>query len=128
MSSDPLLLTRNIQGRRREDTPLGGLPQDIRAGDYWKILNDNGTPKHVEHGGNLTGTAWMVVVPMAVPDPLEDLSPYTLGRLERHTVREHEDGSITVAPGDGSSNSILVTGARGRTWHGYIERGYFRES
>lgn len=42
-----------------------------------------------------------------------------LGTLEAHDVTEHEDGTITVSP------SILVTGRT--TWHGYLERGVWRE-
>jgi hypothetical protein len=38
-------------------------------------------------------------------------------------VREHEDGTISVRPGDGSSNSILITGHDGEQYHGYIECG-----
>ena len=48
-------------------------------------------------------------------------------RLDYHTVRENEDGTISVLPGDGSSNSILVHGSRVRSWHGYIYSGEFRE-
>jgi hypothetical protein len=45
--------------------------------------------------------------------------------LAAHTVTEHEDGTITVAP------SILVTVDRtGDTprelWHGFLERGVWR--
>ena len=43
------------------------------------------------------------------------------GRLSAHTVIEHEDGTITVSP------SILVYGHHGRQWHGYLERGVWRE-
>lgn len=42
-----------------------------------------------------------------------------LGNLANHTVTEHEDGTITVSP------SILVTGAV--SWHGFLERGVWRE-
>jgi hypothetical protein len=41
-------------------------------------------------------------------------------------VREHEDGTISVLPGDGSSNSILVS-RRDKSWHGYIRHGVFEE-
>lgn len=43
--------------------------------------------------------------------------------LAKHTVIEHEDGTITVSP------SILVSDARGEVelWHGYLERGVWRE-
>lgn len=47
---------------------------------------------------------------------------FGVGGLGRHTVVEHEDGTITVSP------SILVYGNReGHTWHGYLERGIWRE-
>jgi len=48
-----------------------------------------------------------------------------LGNLSAHEVLEHEDGTITVSP------SILVTtrrdGADVELWHGYLERGIWRE-
>lgn len=40
-----------------------------------------------------------------------------LGQLEHHTIIEHEDGTITVSP------SIQCEGH----WHGYLERGVWRE-
>ena len=48
-------------------------------------------------------------------------SGYGLGKLCLHTVIEHEDGTITVSP------SILDTGVNHRQWHGYLERGVWRE-
>lgn len=46
-----------------------------------------------------------------------------IGRLGAgHAVTEHEDGTITVSP------SILSTKAdHGHDWHGYLERGVWRE-
>ena len=48
-----------------------------------------------------------------------------LANLGNHKVTEHEDGTITVSP------SILVTGCNenGQSiqWHGYLERGTWRE-
>ena len=47
-----------------------------------------------------------------------------IGNLSLHTVTEHDDGTITVSP------SILVTeqiGGVERMWHGYLERGIWRE-
>ena len=43
--------------------------------------------------------------------------------LANHEVVEHEDGTITASP------SILVTNASGdeQLWHGYLERGIWRE-
>lgn len=47
------------------------------------------------------------------------------GNLTGHEVEEHEDGTITVKP------SILVHGGSGEyggtPWHGYLERGVWRE-
>lgn len=47
-----------------------------------------------------------------------------LANLSRHTVTEHDDGTISVSP------SILVTtGAKSgaASWHGYLECGVWRE-
>jgi hypothetical protein len=44
-----------------------------------------------------------------------------MGTLGLHTVVEHEDRTITVSP------SILITGHHGKQWHGYLERGIWRE-
>lgn len=47
-----------------------------------------------------------------------------LGNLANHDVIEHGDGTITVSP------SILITShdEGGPTvWHGYLERGVWRE-
>jgi hypothetical protein len=116
--SDPL------QGRRRPDLVFSDIHSDLQAGDYWKIL-DTGTGlarvPDPPQPGNLTGTCWYVVA------PLGDDTRSGPARLEAHTVREEDDGTISVRPGDGSSNSILVTGAHGRTWHGYIEHGVWSE-
>lgn len=45
------------------------------------------------------------------------------GSLENHTVTEHADGTITVSP------SILISGGRDGLvrWHGYLEKGIWRE-
>ena len=50
-----------------------------------------------------------------------------LGDLSAHSIVEHEDGTITVSP------SILQNGPGPYhvpsfgTWHGYLERGVWRE-
>jgi hypothetical protein len=41
--------------------------------------------------------------------------------LRNHEVIEHEDRTITVSP------SILVSGGAPDAWHGYLERGVWRE-
>lgn len=43
------------------------------------------------------------------------------GNLSNHDVVEHEDGTITVSP------SILVEQGSVGSWHGYLERGIWRE-
>lgn len=48
------------------------------------------------------------------------LSRDHLAGLANHQIVEHEDGTISVSP------SILAEGQEGR-WHGYLERGVWRE-
>lgn len=43
------------------------------------------------------------------------------GCLGKHQVAEHEDGTITVSP------SILISAPNLGTWHGFLERGVWRE-
>lgn len=108
-----------MKGRRRPDTPHGSLPDDIQPGDYWKVIKrDSSGPMLSAAASNLTGYVWTVVAPF-------DDGSFGIGDLRQHTVREHEDGTISVRPGDGSSNSIAIS--RGdRRWHGYIEHGEWR--
>ncbi len=70
------------------------------AGAYMKVNHD--------HEGN--HPPWWFIV-----DPRGEI-----GRIETHTVVEHEDGTVTVSP------SIAPRpGTDG--WHGYLERGIWRE-
>jgi hypothetical protein len=49
-------------------------------------------------------------------------TPNGLGaNLLKHKTVEHEDGTITVSP------SILVNAGREESWHGFLERGVWRE-
>ena len=107
----------NLTGRRRPDSLRSELPDDIKPGDYWRAMDVELPPGYAP--GNLTRTAWYVVAP--------ELG-FGVAILTQHTVREEDDGTISVRPGDGSSNSILVTGAHGKTWHGYIEHGEWRKA
>lgn len=43
-----------------------------------------------------------------------------MANLTNHEVVEHDDGTITVSP------SILVSN-NDESWHGYLERGVWRE-
>ncbi len=106
-------------GRRLPDMHLGGLPlelDDLRQGDIWRYVNHDGSPVEAgtysrsDKSGNLTGEVWGY--------SLGDLG---IGTLALHTVRSHDDGTVSVRPGDGTSNSILHDDGRGHTWHGYVE-------
>lgn len=113
---------KTTPGRRRADTIEGDLPPDLQIGDYWKVLDENGQPKQSGYASNLTGTCWHLAVPLGCGD-----DAYSLANLMAHTVREHDDGTISALPGDGSSNSILVTRRPGQTWHGYVYNGVLTE-
>jgi|GEM_PF-5979221 len=46
-----------------------------------------------------------------------------IGRVSQHEITEHEDGTVTV------SRSILATTAEhGHDWHGFLERGVWRDA
>jgi hypothetical protein len=53
--------------------------------------------------------------------PSDTLTNYGLCDLSKHTVTENEDGTITVSP------SILTWDGKGNEWHGFLERGVWRE-
>ena len=64
-----------------------------------------------EYGKNAEGK-WFCRVPAP---------GFGTGSLGKHEVTEHPDGTITVSP------SILCYGHDNKTWHGYLERGVWRE-
>lgn len=106
-------------GRRLEDVVFGDLPKaEIQQGDYWKCLDrESGeTLKAPDAPDNLTGTVWQICCPVVGG----------VSTLVKHTVREHDDGTISVRSGDGSSNSILVSDNQ-NSWHGYIDHGVWSE-
>lgn len=107
--------TDQIQGQRLPDVDY--LDQyKTRADPPGAFRKVTGFPESfAAYESNLTGTVWVIQTPNGLH-----------GLLAAHTVREEDDGSITVAPGDGSSNSILVTN-RVESWHGYITRGLWWE-
>jgi len=101
-------------GRRLPDTEKHTFPleyDDLKDGDIWKCLNDDGTPWMTDYEGNLTGFIWMFKGP-------EDSG---IGTLICHTVREHDDDTVSVIPGDGSSNSVLQGVGGSNQWHGYVD-------
>ena len=75
----------------------------------WSSQNPNGS--YWRHQG-----VWVCITPNG-----------HFGSLRKHQVIEHEDGSITVTP------AILVSTVRPKDgqsvelWHGFLERGSWRE-
>ena len=93
-----------MQGRRVAD---GTEPHLYESGDYGRW-----------------GDTWYCRPPY--PEQEGEFGPRLGGVLTRHDVVEHDDGTITVSP------SILTWTEWGhkRTrheWHGYLERGVWRE-
>lgn len=69
----------------------------------WKVPGAYGTPD--------SGKSWFCTTPNGM-----------LGNISGHQVTEHADGTITVSP------SILTQSQhKGKTWHGYLEKGIWRE-
>ena len=106
-----------IQGRRLPDVTEGILPcelDDLKPGDYWLIRDmDCGWTPGPE---NLTGLLLGICPPRV----------HGVSVLSLHTVRLEDDDTASVRPGDGSSNSILVSNAE-ESWHGYMNHGVWEE-
>ena len=100
-------------GRRIYPTDFSSL-EGIQPGDYWK------DPKH----------GWFAACPIVVAGIPATENDLLLATLCKHTVIEHENGTITVSP------SILVGGdysgiaprewVDAHTWHGWLECGAWR--
>ena len=90
-----------MQGRRVDAKP-DGTPL-LQPGDYGKDVDG----------------FWHCCPPQPVGEWVE----YFFGNLRAHTVVEHEDRTITVSP------SILITrrSPEVSTWHGFLERGVWRQ-
>ena len=90
-----------MKGRRIMPDDEGHLQlHEFQPGDYGRAT--------AEELQGRVASSWMCCTPNGM-----------LGNLSKHEVTEHEDGTITVSP------SILVTGEK--SWHGYLERGVWRE-
>lgn len=104
---------------RRVQPDEHGWPPNLEAGDYCRVApqrRGDGTEfTEDEKREWWTQPYWICCAPNGHG-----------GNLARHTVIEHEDGTITVSP------SILISTSRdgGKTmielWHGYLERGVWR--
>lgn len=82
------------------------------------------------HKGSITSSGWEGAIevwwirPPCGHNNLLGPKPAGAG----HEVDEHEDGTISVQPKPGNSNSILcMTPVDGQPcgWHGYVNRGTF---
>ena len=80
-----------LEGRRLRDGAEGDGYESVQPGDYWKPA------------GRPEGEWWF-------RDPVGNI-----GRVSKHTVAEHEDGTITVTP------SIADEGEA--TFHGWLTKG-----
>jgi hypothetical protein len=93
-----------MQGKRYEDVPDAYEPHErMEPGGY----------RRVNYGSGF-GWQWEIVDPTG-----------TIGRLQDHTIEEHEDGTITVAPSIARDPSSGLM--HGEGWHGWLERGVWRE-
>lgn len=82
--------------------------QGTRLENGHEVFNGpNGSYGRVERDGS---PVWYVKTPNG-----------HVGDVSRHEVVEHDDGTITVSP------SILVSSGARELWHGYLERGVWRE-
>lgn len=112
-----------LQGRRLPDAVFGepgpgwDAYKDGQPGDYLKVDYDG-------------VTQWWIRDPWG-----------SVGRLTSHTITEHEDGTITVSPSifdkDGSPPSQeemqrwgirAIIHPEGTGWHGWLERGVWRQA
>jgi hypothetical protein len=85
-------------------TTVVGKRRDLGEGEYALEMG--------EYGKNSEGK-WFCRPPV---------KGYGVGSLGKHTITEHDDGTITVSP------SILFYNRDGSPgWHGYLERGVWRE-
>ena len=75
------------------------------------LANDEYALAQGEYGKDVYGE-WFVCPPAP---------GFGTGSIRQHDVTEHEDGTITVSP------SIPVYGHFDKQWHGYLERGIWRE-
>lgn len=90
-------MSTTLQGKRI-DSPFAADGELIRE---WPSPGDY---YHIPHVG------WRGVTPNGLD-----------ANFATHVVEEHSDRTITVAP------SIFVNEGREPSWHGYLERGIWRE-
>lgn len=105
-----------MRGRRLPDAVHHNF-EEMQEGDIYKCLWPDGTPVDAKTPStNLTGFVWCFKAPGGA-----------IGYLYKHTVREHDDGTVSVRQGDGSSNSILIQNPNYPTFHGYVDHNEWSE-
>lgn len=109
-----------MQGRRVYPNEHGWMTEPLECGDYVKIA-----PTAMADGSPLPSDwPWQKCFPYweckSPNGQVCSLDP------KIHTITEHEDGTITVAP----SILIYTSHDHGKTrielWHGFLERGVWR--
>lgn len=86
----------------------------MRGRRYIDVEDPTQSHEHMQPGGyRREGGVWYATTPNGL-----------YGNLSAHDVTEHSDGTITVSP------SILVEqpSRLREAWHGYLERGVWREA
>jgi hypothetical protein len=78
--------------------------------------------RRAEDHSDLTPGSWLLVERNGVRTFLVNTPNGHVGDVSRHDVVEHDDGTITVSP------SILVSDASGTQYHGFLERGVWRDA
>ena len=101
-------ILHSLQGKRIEDNAHPANP-----GEYSYFSQE--TP-----GAWWPGKPyWMICTPRG-----------TLGNLVNHKCIMEEDGTLTVPspkPGEGPNSILVESNWDGKTWHGFMDHGYFKE-
>lgn len=94
--------------------PDGEFP--AKRGEYSKFIVEKDGTEYV---------MWFMKSPIGGPS--FQIGPKPIGG--GHEVEENEDGTITVQPQPGNSNSILIRWGSQveKSWHGYIYKGVWQE-
>jgi hypothetical protein len=77
---------------------------------------DDNHPTHTLEVGDYSKQTWTGQTTWAFRDPDGHIGQLCPG----HQVTEHDDGTITVSPSIACDNGISK-------WHGFLERGVWRE-
>lgn len=116
-----------MQGRRLPD---GFHYRDAQPGDYWKQSHGGAIDDPATFAPDARGSEW----DWCIRDP-----DGHMGTLGSHRIEEHDDGTITATPsildpstytGDelrAMGVTSIISHDRANGWHGFLERGVWRE-